>query len=44
VNGWMRSDGHRTNILNTSFTEIGVGFQKDAKGRLYFVQVFGRPS
>ncbi len=26
VNAWMNSSGHRANILNASFTEIGVGY------------------
>ena len=26
MNGWMNSDGHRANILNASFTTIGVGY------------------
>lgn len=26
VNAWMNSQGHRENILNSSFTHIGVGF------------------
>lgn len=26
VNAWMNSPGHRANILNSSFTHIGVGF------------------
>lgn len=26
VDGWMNSDGHRENILDGSFTHIGVGF------------------
>ena len=26
VNGWMNSEGHRANILNSSFTHIGVGY------------------
>ncbi|HOJ48322.1 MAG TPA: CAP domain-containing protein [Bacillota bacterium] len=26
VNGWMNSPGHRANILNASFTQIGVGY------------------
>ena len=25
VNGWMNSSGHRANILNASYTQIGVG-------------------
>lgn len=31
VNGWMNSPGHRANILNSSFTHIGVGFVEDGK-------------
>jgi uncharacterized protein YkwD len=26
VNSWMNSEGHRKNILNPSFTQIGVGY------------------
>ncbi len=26
VNGWMNSEGHRKNILNPGFTQIGVGY------------------
>jgi len=26
VSGWMNSDGHRAAILNSTFTEIGVGY------------------
>jgi len=29
VNAWMNSSGHRANILNASYTEIGVGYVKD---------------
>lgn len=27
VQGWMRSSGHRANILNPNFTEIGIGYE-----------------
>ena len=37
MNAWMNSDGHRTNILNPSFTQIGVGYA--ANGR-YWTQMF----
>lgn len=37
VNAWMNSSGHRANILNPSFTHIGVGFA--ANGR-YWTQMF----
>ena len=26
VNGWMNSSGHRANILNSTYTQIGVGY------------------
>ncbi|MBQ7378880.1 MAG: SafA/ExsA family spore coat assembly protein [Clostridia bacterium] len=37
VNGWMNSSGHRANILNASFTHIGVGYVKDGN---YWTQMF----
>ena len=37
VNGWMNSPGHRANILNASFTKIGVGYV--ASGN-YWTQMF----
>jgi uncharacterized protein YkwD len=32
VAGWMRSDGHRANILNTSFREVGIGVAAGTPG------------
>jgi uncharacterized protein YkwD len=43
VAGWMNSKGHKANILNTEFTQIGVAVAKNAKGEPYWVQVFGTP-
>ena len=37
VNAWMNSPGHRANILNTSYTRIGVGYV--ASGN-YWTQMF----
>jgi uncharacterized YkwD family protein/spore coat assembly protein SafA len=37
VNAWMNSSGHRANILNSSFTKIGVGYV--ASGN-YWTQMF----
>ncbi|MBO4896877.1 MAG: LysM peptidoglycan-binding domain-containing protein [Clostridia bacterium] len=37
VNGWMNSSGHRANILNKTYTHIGVGFAKDG---YYWTQMF----
>ena len=37
VNAWMNSSGHRANILNASFTHIGVGYVPDGR---YWTQMF----
>jgi uncharacterized protein YkwD len=41
---WMNSSGHRANILGANFTEIGVAVARNARGELYYCQVFGRPA
>lgn len=42
VNGWMNSPGHRANILNAEFREIGVGvLTGGGEFGIYWVQVFG---
>lgn len=43
VNAWMNSPGHRANILNTSYTQIGVGLAKDSNGTCYWTQMFIKP-
>ena len=43
VSGWMQSSGHRANIMNATYTEMGAGYARDASGRPYWVQVFGKP-
>lgn len=37
VNAWMNSSGHRANILNASYTQIGVGFVAEG---YYWTQMF----
>lgn len=37
VDGWMNSEGHRANILNSSFKEIGVGYVSSGN---YWTQMF----
>ena len=44
LDSWMHSRGHRKNILNPDFTELGAGYAIDRAGRPYYVQVFGSPS
>jgi uncharacterized protein YkwD len=41
VNGWMKSKGHRENILRKEFTESGLGIWKDGR-TYYFTQIFLR--
>ena len=37
MEGWMNSDGHKANILNPDYTEIGVGYEKNEHN---WVQMF----
>ncbi len=39
VNAWMNSEGHRANILNANFEEIGVGYAKSGT-TTYWTQLF----
>jgi len=43
MTGWMNSSGHKANILNANYTELGVGYALNSTGRPYWVQVFARP-
>lgn len=40
VTAWLNSPGHRTNILNSKFTNIGVGYAIDTDGKPYWVHLF----
>lgn len=44
VEGWMNSPGHRANILNSNFCDIGVGYAYDGDSTYghYWTQNFGR--
>ena len=37
VEGWMNSEGHRANILNSSFTQMGLGYVSSGN---YWCQMF----
>jgi hypothetical protein len=44
---WMNSPTHRANILNSHFTEIGIGIAQgvyDGQPTVFVVQMFGAPS
>lgn len=46
-NAWMNSPGHRANILNKNFTEIGIAAAKgfyQGQETIFVVQMFGRPA
>ena len=40
---WMNSPGHRANILDPAFTEIGIAVKLGGEYGIYWVQEFGRP-
>ncbi len=47
IEAWMNSPGHRANILNSKFTEIGVAVMKgtfEGKTTWLAVQEFGKPA
>ncbi|MCL2847224.1 MAG: SafA/ExsA family spore coat assembly protein [Firmicutes bacterium] len=40
MNAWMNSPGHRANILNPNFNQMGVGIARDNRGNLFWTQMF----
>jgi uncharacterized protein YkwD len=40
MHAWMNSAGHRANILNPKYTEIGVGVVMSSNGQAYYTQQF----
>jgi len=40
---WLKSPGHRYNIMSTSYTDIGCGFAYSDKEIIYWCVCFGRP-
>ena len=42
MNLWMNSPGHRENILNGNYNEIGAAVQYDSNGTCYWCVVFGK--
>jgi uncharacterized protein YkwD len=41
MEAWMKSKGHREEILKERFREIGIGTVDNGKGVVYYTQVFG---
>ena len=42
VQQWLRSPGHKKNLLNPDWTETAIGLAVSADGKYYFTQVFIR--
>ncbi|CQR73664.1 Cysteine-rich secretory protein family protein [Sporomusa ovata DSM 2662] len=40
---FMNSSGHRANILNSTYTKVGIGIAFDKSGNIYIVQNFIKP-
>lgn len=42
MTGWMNSDGHRANILNSGYDKVGIGYYYSSSQpyRYYWVQIF----
>ena len=43
MTAWMNSPGHRANILNGTYTQIGIGLAYATNGTPYFTMELGRP-
>jgi uncharacterized protein YkwD len=43
-NAFMNSSEHRSNILSSTFTQVGIGTAHDSNGLLYVDEVFRKPS
>lgn len=41
MKSWMNSPGHKANILNCEFKDLGVGMAKGGSYRIYWTQNFG---
>lgn len=41
VNAWMKSSGHRRNILNQQFDYVGFGYAESKQGVPYWCTLFG---
>jgi uncharacterized protein YkwD len=40
VQGWIKSPGHRANLLHPAFGHIGIGLAVSKDGKYYLTQVF----
>jgi uncharacterized protein YkwD len=40
VDAWIKSDAHRKNIENSTFTDFGISTEKNDEGRYYYTHIF----
>lgn len=40
VAAWMKSEGHRANLLSEKYSDIGIGITKGENGRYHWAQIF----
>ena len=40
VDSWMKSPGHKANILNARYTHIGIGYAEGGSWKYYWTQLF----
>ncbi len=43
MKSWLKSEGHRANILREDYTEIGIGAAVSDEGEVFAIQIFSRP-
>jgi uncharacterized protein YkwD len=41
MQAWMNSSGHRANILNGTYRQLGIGCVRDSRGTYWWTQNFG---
>lgn len=39
---WFNSDGHRTNMLNPAYRDVGIAYAQAASGRYFFTMILGQ--
>ena len=40
IGSWSRSQGHRENMLEPRFREVGLASWHDGRGNVYWIQLF----
>lgn len=43
MQGWLKSPGHCSNLMNPAFTQLGMASSKSSDDAIYWTQVFAAP-